>query len=157
MAMIQLVVFELNGEEYGIDALAVNGILRHQKFPMHRAPGLPEVIEGMIDLRGKINYIFNLGAKFCLGKTVLGEESKFVMFNIRNSIAGCIVDEVTDIVTLREEDIQAPPAFVTGVNSKFLKGIGKFEDRMIIILNPDLILSTEEYQAVEASPVADAL
>ena len=59
MANLQLVVFDLNGEEYGIDALAVNGILRHQKFSIHRVPGMPDVIEGMIDLRGKINYIFN--------------------------------------------------------------------------------------------------
>ena len=75
MANLQLVVFDLNGEEYGIDALAVNGILRHQKFSIHRVPGMPDVIEGMIDLRGKINYIFNLGVKFGCGKTTLSEES----------------------------------------------------------------------------------
>ena len=148
MANLQLVVFELNGEEYGIDALAVNGILRPQKFKIHRIPGLPEVIEGMIDLRGRINYIFNLGTKFGTTKTELVEESKFIMLNVRNSIAGCIVDEVTDIVTLSDEDIQPPPQFVSGLNANYLTGIGKIEERLIIILNPELILSTEEYEAI---------
>lgn len=84
MATIQLVIFELYGEEYGIDALAVNGILRPQKFHIHKVPGMPEVIEGMIDLRGNVNYIFNLGTKFGLNKTCLTEESKFIMLNIQN-------------------------------------------------------------------------
>ena len=73
MAHIQLVVFELNGEEYGVDALAVSGILRPQKFKIYKVPGLPDVIEGMIDLRGQINYIFNLGIKLGLKKTVIEE------------------------------------------------------------------------------------
>jgi purine-binding chemotaxis protein CheW len=149
MANIQLVVFELNGEEYGINALAVNGILRHQKFHIHKVPGLPEVIEGMIDLRGQVNYIFNLGTKFGLNKTKLAQESKFIMLNIGDSIAGCIVDEVTDIVTLADEHIQQPPLFMSNLNEKYLKGIGKIEERMIIILDPELILSTEEYEAIE--------
>ena len=148
MANLQLVVFDLNGEEYGIDALAVNGILRHQKFSIHRVPGMPEVIEGMIDLRGKINYIFNLGVKFGCGKTTLSEESKLVMLNVRDSIAGCIVDEVTDIVTVDEKDIQTTPVFLENVRTKYLKGIVKIDDRMIIILIPELILSAEEYEAI---------
>jgi purine-binding chemotaxis protein CheW len=148
MANIQLVVFELNGEEYGIDALAVNGILRPQKFRIHKVPGLPEVIEGMIDLRGKVNYIFNLGIKFGFNRTKLAEGSKFIMLNVKDSITGCIVDEVTDIVTIADEEIQPQPAFVSGLSSKHLKGIAKIGERLIIILNPDSILSTEEYEAI---------
>lgn len=148
MANLQLVVFELNGEEYGVDALAVSGILRPQKFKIHKVPGLPEVIDGMIDLRGRVNYIFNLGVKFGGKRTELGAESKFVMLNVKNSIAGCIVDEVTDIVTLTEEEIQPAPSFGANDNAKYLAGIGKIEERLIIILNPELILSTEEYEAI---------
>lgn len=148
MANLQLVVFELNGEEYGVDALAVNGILRPQKFKIHKVPGLPEFIDGMIDLRGKVNYIFNLGIKFGGKRTETGEESKFIMLNVKDSIAGCVVDEVTDIVTLSEEEIQPAPSFGGSVNGKYLTGIGKIEDRLIIILNPDLILSAEEVEAI---------
>lgn len=148
MANLQLVVFELNGEEYGVDALAVSGILRPQKFKIHKVPGLPEVIDGMIDLRGRVNYIFNLGVRFGGKRTELGAESKFVMLNVKNSIAGCIVYQLTDIVTLTEEEIQPAPSFGANDNAKYLAGIGKIEERLIIILNPELILSTEEYEAI---------
>ena len=148
MAHIQLVVFELNGEEYGVDALAVSGILRPQKFKIHKVPGLPDVIEGMIDLRGQINYIFNLGIKLGLKKTVIEEESKFIMLNIQNTVAGCIVDEVTDIVTISDEQIQKQPEFVANLSGKYLMGIGKIDERLIIILDPENILSTEEYEAL---------
>ena len=148
MAHIQLVVFELNGEEYGVDALAVSGILRPQKFKIHKLPGLPDVIEGMIDLCGQVNYIFNLGIKLGLEKTIIAEESKFIMLNIQNTVAGCIVDEVTDIVTISDEQIQHQPEFVATLSGKYLLGIGKIDERLIIILNPENILSTEEYEAL---------
>lgn len=148
MANIQIVVFELNGEEYGVDALAVNGILRPQKFQIHKVPGLPEVIDGMIDLRGRINYIFNLGIKFGGQRTEFDAESKFIMLNVNDSMAGCIVDEVTDIVAISDDDIQPPPAFGSTLNARYLKGIAKIDERLIILLKPELILSTEEYEAI---------
>ena len=70
------------------------------------------------------------------------------MLNVRDSIAGCIVDEVTDIVSVDERDIQTTPVFLDNVKTKYIKGIVKIDDRMIIILIPELILSTEEYEAI---------
>lgn len=148
MANMQLVVFELNGEEYGVDALAVSGILRPRKFQIHKVPGLPAVIDGMIDLRGRVNYIFNLGVKFGGKRTELTEESKFIMLNVKDSIAGCIVDEVTDIVVVTEAEIQPAPAFAANSTAQYLSGIAKIDKRLIIILNPELILSTDEYEAI---------
>ena len=83
-----------------------------------------------------------------LKKTVIAEESKFIMLNIQNTVAGCIVDEVTDIVTISDEQIQQQPEFVANLSSKYLVGIGKIDERLIIILNPENILSTEEYEAL---------
>ena len=70
------------------------------------------------------------------------------MLNIQNTVAGCIVDEVTDIVTISDEQIQQQPEFVANLSSKYLVGIGKIDERLIIILNPENILSTEEYEAL---------
>lgn len=153
MANHQIVVFELDKQEYGIDALTVNGILQSKKFQIRKAPGLPRVIEGMINLRGQVNYIFNLGVKFGLEKTQISDESKFIMLNIQDSVAGCIADEVTDIVNLADEDLQPSPAFISSFNAKFIKGIGKVEERMIVILDPEKILSTEEYKAITETTV----
>lgn len=143
MANIQLVVFEINGSEYGIEALAVNGILRSKKFKVQKIPGVPEVIEGMINLRGQVNYIYNLRTKFGLKETAIDDESKFIMVNVGSKVVGCIVDEVTDIVRFDEADMQPAPD-LSGNNMKYLKGIGKVEDRMIIILDPVELLANEE-------------
>ncbi|MBP2664691.1 MAG: chemotaxis signal transduction protein [Firmicutes bacterium] len=82
MASIQLVIFDIDGSEYGIDALTVNGILRAQKYKIQKIPGLPREIEGMINLRGQVNYIFNLRNKFGLEEISNAEETKFINYRI---------------------------------------------------------------------------
>jgi len=144
MASIQLVIFEIDGSEYGIDALTVNGILRAQKYKIQKIPGLPREIEGMINLRGQINYIFNLRNKFGLAGMADAEDSKFIMLHIAGQVVGCIVDEVTDIVHFNEEDLQAAPTLSNNLSVSYIKGIGKVDERMIIILDPVQLLSTVE-------------
>ncbi|CQR73115.1 Chemotaxis protein CheW [Sporomusa ovata DSM 2662] len=144
MANIQLVIFEIDGSEYGIDALTVNGILRAQKYKIQKIPGLPREIEGMINLRGQVNYIFNLRKKFGLSEISDAEETKFIMLNINGQVVGCIADEVTDIVHFNEEDLQPAPTLGSNLTLTYIKGIGKVDERMIIILDPIQLLSTKE-------------
>ena len=140
---IQLIIFELDNIEYGIDVTAVNGILRARKFKIQTLPGTDKSIEGMINLRGSVNYIFNLRTKFNLIEKGTSDESKFIMLNANNSTIGCIVDEVTDIVKLTDEQVQSAPSFICSDDDNYIIGIGKLEDRMIIILDPVKLFSTE--------------
>lgn len=144
MATIQLVIFEIGGSEYGIDALAVSGILRSKKFKIQKLPGLPKVIEGMINLRGQVNYIYNLRTKFGLADLETNEESKFIMINSGTQAVGCIVDEVTDIVKFDEAELQPGPALVQNQSMNYIKGIAKVEDRMVILLDPAQLLASDE-------------
>lgn len=144
MANMQLVIFEINDSEYGIDALSINGILRALKYKIQKIPGLPREIEGMINLRGQVNYIFNLRNKFGLGEMTNAEESKFIMLNINDHVVGCIVDEVTDIVHFNDEEIQPAPTISSTLALNYIRGIGKVDERMIIILDPAELLSVPE-------------
>ncbi|MCE5285372.1 MAG: chemotaxis protein CheW [Pelosinus sp.] len=148
---MQLVVFELNKNEYGIDALSVNGILRAKKFAIQKMPGVVDSIEGVINVRGKISFVFNLGKKFKIVTTKIHEESKFIMINIGDVVAGCIADEVTDIIKIEDEAIQVAPSFTK--QESYIKGIGKFEDRMIIILDSEKIISLEETEALKPDDI----
>jgi len=139
---IQLVVFTLDKDEYGIDVSAVNGILRTKKVTIQSLPGTDKAVEGMINLRGQVNYIFNLRNKFNLMEKEISDESKFIMLNVNDSTTGCIVDEVTDIVKLNDNEIQLAPTFIQG-NNNYITGIGKLKDRMIIILDPQKIFAVE--------------
>jgi len=143
---IQLVVFALDEKEYGIDVSAVNGILRSKKFKIQALPGTGDSVEGMINLRGQVNYIFNLRSKFNLTAKAISEESKFIMLNIDGSTTGCIVDEVTDIVKLNDDEVQAAPSFINSCGSNCITGIGKIDERMIIILDPKKIFIEEEME-----------
>ncbi|GMB01159.1 chemotaxis protein CheW [Pelosinus sp. IPA-1] len=147
---IQLVVFALDNEEYGINISSINGILRAKKFKIRSLPGTGSGIEGMINLRGSVNYIFNLRAKFNLPEKEIMEESKFIMLNVNGSTTGCIVDEVTDIVKLDDTEIQLTPDFINSHNANYILGIGQIEDRMIIILDPEKIFS-EEYDTIQGA------
>ncbi|WP_346354132.1 chemotaxis protein CheW [Azotosporobacter soli] len=150
----QFVVFSINEEEYGFDVSAVNGILRAKKFTIKTMPGTSKVIEGIINVRNSINYVLNLRHKFGLVPREMDEESKFIMLNIGESNACCIADEVTDIMKLEEEDIQAAPTFVSGISAKYIEGIGKMDERIIIILNPQNILNLEERVSIEEAAAA---
>lgn len=151
---MQMVVFALNGEEYGVDVLAVNGILRSNKFNIKSVPGMPEVIEGIINLRGKVNYIFNLYKIFNLpegNRTDKEIDEKFIMLAINDLVAGFIVDEVTDIIKFNDDDIESPPALIFGENAGYLKGIVKIDERMVILLNPEKLLSTEVFASIRTA------
>ena len=122
----QLVVFALGEQEYGVDVSAVNGIIRSKKFCIQSIPGTPKVVEGMINLRGQVSYVFNLRTKFGLLAKEMSEESKFIMLNVHDSSIGFIVDEVTDIIKLDDADLEPAPAFVCGaLTSNLLAESGK--------------------------------
>ena len=80
-----------------------------KKISIKKMPGVSDSVEGIINLRGKVSFIFNLGKKFHIPTTVVDQESKFIMINIENVVVGCIVDEVTDIIRIDEETIKASP------------------------------------------------
>ncbi len=143
---MQLVVFELDGNEYGIDALKVNGILRAKKFSIKKMPGVSDSVEGIINLRGKVSFIFNLGKKFHIPTTVVDQESKFIMINIENVVVGCIVDE---------ETIKASPTFVK--QDDYIKGIVKVEDRIIIILDSDQIITKDGSESLDLDSLTKRL
>lgn len=140
MASKQFVVFTVNNQEYGIDVETVNGILRAKKFQIKVLPGMPKSIEGIINLRGQIKYLYNLRHKFDVPGEVLNEESKFVMLNVQGSTAGWIVDEVTDIVKIDDEDMENTPQRLSSSEKNYIMSIGKVDERLIIILDPGKLL-----------------
>lgn len=139
MANKQLVVFEMADEEYGIDVTAVNGILRWKNFKIRKLPNVPPIIEGVINLRGNVNYIYNLSKLFELPEKPIDIESKIIMVYAGEQIVGYVVDEVTDIVHIPEENIEHAPGFITKIQGEYITGVGKVDERLIIILDTEKI------------------
>jgi purine-binding chemotaxis protein CheW len=144
MARVQMVVFEMSGTEFAIEAATVHGIIRANRVNIQVVPGTLGNMEGMINWRDNVRYVFNLRKKLKLESQVINDESKIIMVQTNERIVGCLVDEVTDIVVFNSEEIEAAPSFIQEAESKFIIEIGKVEERLIVILDMDHLLTGAE-------------
>jgi purine-binding chemotaxis protein CheW len=157
MSFFQMVTFDLCGEEYAVDISNVNGIVKWKNYSISKIPNAPEELEGIMDLRGKVSPVFNLKKKFKLDIQSIGDESKIVIMNNHESVIGFIVDEVTDIFRLREEEIEPFPSCVNKEDCEYIRGIGKVGDRMILILDLIQLLSSSDIPHIPSLPAATAV
>jgi purine-binding chemotaxis protein CheW len=154
--MIQIVTFQVGGEEYGLDIKSITEVIRPLKItPL---PKMPEFIEGVINLRGVIIPIVDLRKRFAPGKTVQHPKSLRIMMvkgaasratGDARELLGLIVDSVQEVLNMPLKNMEPPPAAATGQNAEFISGMGKVGDRLIIFLDITRILSTQERSALE--------
>ena len=139
--IIQLVTFRLGEEEYGVDILKVHEINR--MMDITSVPNAPNCIEGVINLRGKVIPVINLRRKFGLPHKQADARSKIVVVDIGTS-AGMIVDSVSEVLRISSDIVEPPPLMTTGVNSEYIRGVGKLKDRLLILLDIEKLLGAEE-------------
>ncbi len=142
MATLQQVIFKLDNEEYGLDIMKVNGIEKYQEVV--KVPNSPEYIEGIINLRGEVLPIYSLRKKFALTKKQIDEETKIIVVFTNEVKVGFVVDSVQEILHIDLDSVEEAPRLVTGINRKYIKSVAKQEERMIILIDIDLIVSDEE-------------
>ena len=152
MARMQVLIFEIDGRKFGIDANLTSGILRGKKYTIQKLPttsgSISGSIEGMINLRGKISYIFNLRKKFKMDHVANDEESKIIMVYINELSVGCIVDEVTDIIMFDSDEFEQVPLLIREKEKQYITGIGKVQDELIIMLNLSALLIDDEIEGL---------
>ena len=142
----QLVVFELNGEAYGVEVARVQGIIPLQ--PISVVPGAPAFIEGVINLRGAVVPVVDLRIRFGLSLPTNGHKPVIVIVELANLHIGLIVDKVTDVTKIAETAIEPPSPLLTSVDTAYLRGIGKFKERLVILLDLGRVFSLEEKQTL---------
>jgi len=144
----QYVSFNLDEEEYGIEVLLVQEIIRYQKPT--KVPNSNRVIQGVINFRGKVIPLIDMRAKFGLPIREYDSFTVIIVLETKNKTIGLIVDRVYDIVSLSETNIQvADEDFVHDLKAEYLKGMGKIGNRLILLLEPDKVLSFEEFKQVQ--------
>lgn len=152
----QVVVFKLANEEFGVDIASVREIIRYTEIT--QLPETPEYVEGVISLRGEVLPVIDLRKRFGIPSEKTTEQTRIIIVEMNGSLVGLIVDAVTEVLSLSAESIQPPPQSVAGLRRGFLQGIGKLDDRLIIILRVDKILSSQEQielrQGVQAEAAA---
>lgn len=142
----QLVTFTLGQEEYGVDIMRVQEIIRYQEVT--RVPQMPDFIEGVINLRGNVIPVIDLRKRFTLGNAEHTGQTRIVVVNVASRVMGVVVDGVSEVMRLAEEQIEPPPPVVAGIGHEYLQGVGKVQGRLLILLDLDKILSAQEQAAL---------
>jgi purine-binding chemotaxis protein CheW len=142
----QLVVFAIGEEEFGIDIEHVNSI--EKMLELFKIPNTPDYIEGLVNLRGKVHTVFNLRKRFRMPCPDFTENTKIIMANTSASVIGIIVDEVKKIIKVDESEFEATPKALSNLRDKFLSGIVIAEDRVIMLLDVEKIVSAEDFAPV---------
>lgn len=130
---LQLVTFGLGEEEFAVDILAVQEINR--MMTLTRVPQSPPEVEGVINLRGKIIPVMDLRKRFGLEPKGRSEQSRIVVVEVHGRVLGFIVDRVSEVLRINSSIVEPAPAMACSVDSDFISGVGKLEDRLLILLN----------------------
>jgi purine-binding chemotaxis protein CheW len=138
----QLVVFNLANEDYGVDIAAVDGIVKMQAIT--HVPHTPSFVEGITNLRGEVLPVVDLRRRFGLPQEEATKDTRIVNVEVDGVRVGMVVDAVSEVLRVAEEDIEPPSPIVTTVDSAFIAGIAKVDERLIILLDLARVLSTEE-------------
>ncbi|WP_028575340.1 chemotaxis protein CheW [Desulfonatronovibrio hydrogenovorans] len=140
--LLQLVTFSIGGEEFGVEILTVQEIIR--MLEITRVPKAPEFVEGVINLRGKVIPIIDLRKRFGLESKSHDKNTRIVVIEINKMIVGFVVDSVSEVLRIPADTVEPPPPVVAGLDSEYISGVGKLEDRLLILLDLDRLLSREE-------------
>ena len=138
----KLVCFELAGEVFGVPISMVQEIIRMQEIT--EIPRAPEFVEGVINLRGKIIPVIDLRKRFGLGAGEQTKNTRIVVIKVGEITVGMVVDAVSEVIRLNDEDIEPPSPIVASLDAEYIKGVGKIESKLIILLDTEKILSHQE-------------
>lgn len=144
----QLVVFELANELYGVNIAAVESIIKMQAIT--QLPHTPPYVKGVTNLRGSVLPVLDLRIRFALEAQEDTRQTRIMIVTMGSIKAGIIVDGVSEVLRVSEESIEPLPPMLNSVDSAFLKGIARLENRLIILLDLSRVLNLNEQQSIEA-------
>lgn len=144
---IELSTFYVANALCGMNILKIQEI--NKSVAMTKVPQAPEYVNGILNLRGQIVTIIDLGKKLGLGQTAISSESRNVIVNTPGEHIGLFVKKISDVVTANTQYIETPPANMQGIQGNFFTGVYKTEDKLIGILDIAKILGLEhDHQAI---------
>ncbi|MET0400871.1 MAG: chemotaxis protein CheW [Cystobacter sp.] len=150
----QYLAFSLAEETYAIELLRIREIIEH--VPITRVPGMPESVLGVINLRGRVVPVVDLAVKMGLGARPLTRWTCFVIVDAHlegeHTTLGLLADSVSEVLDLGADDIEPPPAFGTRAPADYLRGLGRQEQRFVLLLDMDRLLSTQELLGLLSVP-----
>ncbi len=144
----EFLAFKLGAEEYGIDILKVQEIRGYEAVT--RIANAPDFLKGVVNLRGIIVPIVDMRIRFRLGEPSYDQFTVVIILNIAGRVVGMVVDSVSDVTTLAPAQIRPAPDMGTAFNTDYLIGLGTLDERMLILVDIDRLMSSEEMGLIES-------
>ena len=144
--LLQLVTFSIGEEEFGVDILKVQEIIRTMEIT--KVPRAQNFVEGVINLRGKVIPIIDMRRRFGLESKAHDQHTRIIVIEINNMIVGFVVDSVSEVLRIPASTVEPPPPVVAGLESEYISGVGKLHDRLLILLDLDKLLSGEDMESL---------
>ena len=143
--------FVLGGEHYALDITTVKEIRGYEQVT--KIANAPEFIKGVMNLRGDIVPVVDLRIKFKVGEATYNEFTIVIMLNVDERIVGIVVDGVSDVIRLTEDEMLPPPEFGVAFDSRYLHGLADVDETMVILVNIESLINSNELGLVEVSQV----
>jgi len=145
--LLQLVSFYLGGEEFAIEILAVQEIIR--MVDLTRVPNSPAFVEGVINLRGQVIPVIGLRRRFGMEPREHDKQTRIVVVEIRGAVVGFVVDAVSEVLRIPADTVEPPPRLAKS-DSEYVSGVGKLPNRLLLLLDVSRLLTDAESAAVAA-------
>jgi len=141
LEFLKSIVFELNDEEYALPVDLVGAIER--VMPITRIPGVPPIVKGVLNLRGVVTPVIDLRERFSFDRQEETEATRIIIIQHDEKDVGLIVDACYDVIDIPNDTIEPAPETVGTVKIDYINGVAKYDERLLILLNIDEILSTD--------------
>jgi purine-binding chemotaxis protein CheW len=148
----EFLTFRLGAEEYGIDILKVQEIRGWE--PPTAIANLPDFIKGVVNLRGIIVPIIDMRLKFRLTADY-DATTVVIILSVAKRVMGVVVDSVSDVVTLGAEQMRDAPQFAGALDTRFITGLGTVDDRMLILLDIEKLMTSRDMQLMDEVAAAE--
>ncbi|MFQ5962934.1 MAG: chemotaxis protein CheW [Candidatus Scalinduaceae bacterium] len=143
----KFLTFSLGKEEYGVEILKIREIIGIMDITT--VPQTPDYMKGVINLRGKVIPVIDLRLKFSMEEVEYTQETCVIVVEVSKSLIGIIVDNVSEVLDIKSGEIEDPPQFGQEIDTSFIMGLGKAKGKIIILLDIEKVLSSEELEMVE--------
>ncbi len=144
---LQLVVFNIGDEEFGVEIMNVQEIIRMTNIT--KIPQAPNYVRGIINLRGRIVIVINLNDIMGMDGKESDQNTRIIVAEMGDTVVGFIVDSVTEVLRLPEINVEPAPAIIANkINTEYVSGVGKIDERLLILLNLHKILNESEFNTV---------
>lgn len=140
------VVFKIDNEYYGIDINNVKSIERIQHFT--RVPNAPMYVKGVINLRGEVVPVIDLRLRFDLNHKEIDSNSRIIIVFVNELQIGLLVDSSSEVIEINSEEVDSPPMVKDNITEDFIKGIGKQDGKLIILIDIEKIIGLKEIEQV---------